>query len=315
MLSPSPRRAERRGERSAAPGGASAAGVARPSLHATITKIMSESVKLKEAAARFNRLRAQLPTAAADRALCAALLADIKAQIVEDLGEDLDEDLGEAAAACGHAQQSVLAQMMSQIADDLGEATAYGHAQQPDALRAARGPAQARPSQRRAVLAPISEESFGTSRCAGQHWHEVKKPWKARNTARAHSAGAAAPTVAPGRADTTLTLEQENAVLREELRWAHEDLATFEEVAQVCHPSPRDARAPWCASCKAHPIGRNPDTESAADRRWREIGGRRWSAVSFFVLCCVASARASGQLRGTGTRRRVLLCREAGAGM
>ena len=147
-------------------------------------------------------------------------------------------------------------------------------------------------------------------------WHgPVKKPWKTRNTARAHSAGAAAPTVAPGRADTTLTLEQENAVLREELRWAHEDLATFEEVAQVCHPSPRDARAPWCASCKAHPIGRNPDTESAADRRWREIGGRRWSAVSFFVLCCVASARASGQLRGTGTRRRVLLCREAGAGM
>ena len=169
MPSPSARRAERRGERSAAPGGASAAGVARPSLHATINKIMSESVKLKEAAARFNRLRAQLPTAAADRALCAALLADIKAQIVEDLGEDLDEDLGEAAAACGHAQQSVLAQMMSQIADDLGEATAYGHAQQPDALRAARGPAQARPSQRRAVLAPISEESFGTSRCAGPH--------------------------------------------------------------------------------------------------------------------------------------------------
>ena len=139
--------------------------MARPSLHATITKIMSESVKLKEAAARFNRLRAQLPTAAADRALCAALLADIKAQIAEDLGEDL----GEAAATCGHAQQSVLAQMMSQIADDLGEATAYGHAQQPDALRAARGPAQARPSQRRAVLAPISEESFGTSRCAGPH--------------------------------------------------------------------------------------------------------------------------------------------------
>jgi hypothetical protein len=139
--------------------------VARPSLHATITKIMSESVKLKEAAARFNRLRAQLPTAAADRAFCAALLANVKAQIAEDLGEDL----GEAAAACGHAQQSVLAQMMSQIADDLGEATAYGHAQQPDALRAARGPAQARPSQRRAVLAPISEESFGTSRCAGPH--------------------------------------------------------------------------------------------------------------------------------------------------
>jgi len=169
MPSPSPRRAERRDERSAAPGGASAAGVARPSLHATITKIMSESVKLKEAAARFNRLREQLPTAAADRALCAALLADIKAQIVEDLGEDLDEDLGEAAAACGHAQQSVLAQMMSQIADDLGEANAYGHAPQPDALRAARVPAQARPSQRRAVLAPISEESFGTSRCAGPH--------------------------------------------------------------------------------------------------------------------------------------------------
>ena len=90
MPSPSARRAERRGERSAAPAGASAAGVARPSLHATINKIMSESVKLKEAAARFNRLRAQLPTAAADRALCAALLADIKAQIVEDLGEDLD---------------------------------------------------------------------------------------------------------------------------------------------------------------------------------------------------------------------------------
>ena len=93
MPSPSARRAERRGERSVAPDGASAAGVARPSLHATINKIMSESVKLKEAAARFNRLRAQLPTAAADRALCAALLADIKAQIVEDL----DEDLGEAA--------------------------------------------------------------------------------------------------------------------------------------------------------------------------------------------------------------------------
>ena len=163
MPSPSPRRAERRGERSAAPGGASAAGVARPSLHATITKIMSESVKLKEAAARFNRLRAQLPTAAADRARCAALLADIKAQIAEDLGEDLDEDLGEAAAACGHAQQSVLAQ----IADDL--ANAYGHAPQPDALRAARVPAQARPSQHSAVLAPISEESFGTSRCAGPH--------------------------------------------------------------------------------------------------------------------------------------------------
>ena len=161
MPSPSPRRAERRDVRSAAPGGASAAGVARPSLHATITKIMSESVKLKEAAARFNRLREQLPTAAADRALCAALLADIKAQIAEDLGEDL----GEAAATCGHAQQSVLAQ----IADDLGEANAYGHAQQPDALRAARVPAQARPSQRRAVLAPISEESFGTSRCAGPH--------------------------------------------------------------------------------------------------------------------------------------------------
>ena len=154
--------------------------------------------------------------------------------------------------------------------------------------------------------------------------HEVKKPWKARNTARAHSAGAAAPTVAPGRADTTLTLEQENAVLREELRWAHEDLATFEEVAQVCHPSPRDARAPWCASCKAHPIRRHPDAESAADRRWRDVGGRRWSAVSFFVLCCVASARASFAAQkhvllcreaGAGTRRRVLLCREAGAGM
>ena len=161
MPSPSPRRAERRGERSAAPGGASAAGVARPSLHATITKIMSESVKLKEAAARFNRLGEQLPTAAADRALCAALLANVKAQIAEDLGEDL----GEAAAACGHAQQSVLAQ----IADDLGEANAYGHAPQPDALREARVPAQAQPSQRRAVLAPISEESFGTSRCAGPH--------------------------------------------------------------------------------------------------------------------------------------------------
>ena len=74
--------------------------------------------------------------------------------------------------------------------------------------------------------------------------HEVKKPWKARNTARAHSAGAAAPTVAPGRADTTLTLEQENAVLREELRRAHEDLATLEEVAQVCATQAPEMRAP-----------------------------------------------------------------------
>ena len=75
-------------------------------------------------------------------------------------------------------------------------------------------------------------------------WHEVKKPWKARNTARAHSAGAAAPTVAPGRADTTLTLEQENAVLREELRRAHEDLAILEEVAQVCATQAPEMRAP-----------------------------------------------------------------------
>ena len=59
--------------------------------------------------------------------------------------------------------------MLAQIADDLGEANAYGHAQQSDALRAARVPAQLQPSQRRAVLAPISEESFGTSRCAGPH--------------------------------------------------------------------------------------------------------------------------------------------------
>jgi hypothetical protein len=76
-------------------------------------------------------------------------------------------------------------------------------------------------------------------------WHgPVKKPWKTRNTARAHSAGAAAPTVAPGRADTTLTLEQENAVLREELRRAHEDLATLEEVAQVCATQAPEMRAP-----------------------------------------------------------------------
>jgi|NorSeaMetagenome_1021524.scaffolds.fasta_scaffold372452_1 hypothetical protein len=46
---------------------------------------------------------------------------------------------------------------------------------------------------------------------------------------------------ARGRAAATPTLEQENAALREELRQAHEDLATLEEVAQVC-ATPKAAR-------------------------------------------------------------------------
>jgi len=149
MPSPSPRRAERRGERSAAPGGASAAGVARPSLHATITKIMSESVKLKEAAARFNRLGEQLPTAAADRALCAALLANVKAQIAEDLGEDL----GEAAAACGHAQHL--------------EEVAQVCATQAPEMRAPRGARPAKRIQLGAILTQSLRLTGGGGKLAG----------------------------------------------------------------------------------------------------------------------------------------------------